>query len=96
MTTTTNQERDEAMRETERKLFILSAMLSKQDGLQTKLSLMQGYRVRATDEEAKGAFLDAIMNDKPDYAIQQVLCMEVPKDVLADPPPPTNQEHGEG
>jgi hypothetical protein len=66
------------------KLFILAAMVTKQDGLRTVMSSMQGYRVRATEDEAKGSFVDAVMKEKPDFSITQILCMEVPGDLILE------------
>jgi hypothetical protein len=64
------------------KLFLLSAMVSRNTGHQTTFSHMQGYRTCESEDEAKGDFMTAVWKEKPGYAIEQMLVMEVPLDVL--------------
>ena len=57
------------------KLFILSASLVKTATNATLTSVMQGYRLTENEDEAKGAFLSAVMAEKPDFLIAEILCL---------------------
>ncbi len=65
------------------KLWLISAALQKQDGLKTVMSMMQGYRIRDTQDEAVGSFLAAVQKEKPDFSISQHLVMQVPDETIA-------------
>ena len=60
------------------RLFILCAALIKTDPDKTAFSAMQGYRVCANEDEAKGSFFDAVRVEKPGFYIADLLCMPVP------------------
>lgn len=59
-------------------LYILAASLVKPDVGKTAISLMQGYRHAKNEDEARGSFVAAVMKEKPDFSISQVLVMRVP------------------
>ena len=65
------------------KLYMLSASVIKSEPGKTTHSLMQGYRVCESENEAKGYFVSSVMEEKPGFAIQQLLCMEVPDAAIA-------------
>ena len=74
------------------KLFMLSASLVKHEGITSTRSIMQGYRVGTSENEAKGGFVTAVEKEKPGFGIEQLLCMEVPQaaiDALRQSSPPT-------
>lgn len=64
------------------KLYLLSASLIKSEPGKTVHSLMQGYRVSDSEDAAKGGFVDAVMAEKPGFAISQLLCMAVPDEAI--------------
>jgi hypothetical protein len=63
------------------KTFVLSAQLSKIEytGTQVKThsSMMMGLRRCATLEEAKGSFVLSVLKEKPGFAIDEILSMEI-------------------
>ena len=60
-----------------RKLFILSAMMRRDEAGRVDMSLHQGYRLTETREEAIGSFVDACKILRPDFSIAQVIDMEI-------------------
>jgi hypothetical protein len=64
------------------KLFVLSASLVKNEGIISLRNTMQGYRICATEAEAKDSFVVAVRETKPGFLVEQMLCMEVPPDTI--------------
>lgn len=63
-------------------LFSVAAMLSKPAPFKTAYRLMNGYRCAANEDEAKGSYLQKIRDEYPDYALLDLLVLEVPEEVL--------------
>lgn len=61
------------------RLFALSASLFIRDGNKTTTSLIQGWRRCRNEDEARGSFFKVIEDTKPGFAIEQMLCMEIPE-----------------
>jgi hypothetical protein len=62
------------------KLFALAATLCKDIPNGKSWSLIQGYRRRDNEDEARGSFMRSIEKEKPDFYIFQMLVMEIPPD----------------
>lgn len=65
-----------------RTLFILSAAIIKSEPGQMVYSHMQGYRVSESEDEAKGKFITAVMDEKPGFSISGLLCMAIPEETI--------------
>lgn len=64
-------------------LFIISASMSKRDGMITASTILQGYRLMDTKEQAVGDFVLKGTDTRPGFSIDQVICMEVDPDHIA-------------
>jgi hypothetical protein len=72
------------MKEAEQtEVYVLAASLIKSEPGKSIHSLMQGYRVARSEDEAKGSFISSVMEEKPEFAISQLLCMVVPRAALS-------------
>ncbi len=60
-------------------LFILTASIFKDIPGGNTRTVILGYRRLASEDEAKGSFLTHVQTTKPDYVIEQLLCLEVPE-----------------
>lgn len=63
-----------------KKLFIMSALLSKRDGFNLITSSMLSHRFAATDKEAIDSFKKAVERHKPGFNIDTLLCDEIKRD----------------
>lgn len=69
------------------KLWMLAALLVKQGPNGGSIrNMMQGYRVRETEDEARGSFVAAVFEKNPDYAIDQMLVNEIPREHFPQEP----------
>ena len=59
-------------------LYILAATLQKSVPGGCQHHQMIGYRLRQTEDEARGSFLTAVQAENPGHAIALLGCMEVP------------------
>ncbi len=62
------------------RLYALSVSLKKDSGNQSILSSMVGYRRAHNEDEARGSFLKSVEENKPDFLISQMLCIEIPEE----------------
>jgi hypothetical protein len=60
-----------------RKMFTLAAVLIRDNGKGKDISLHQGYRLTATEDEAIGSFVAHCKEIKPGFAIAEVIALEV-------------------
>jgi hypothetical protein len=58
--------------------FALSATVSKSVPGGSVNSSMVGYRRCNTEDEARGSFIRSVEKEKPDFSIDQLLCIEIP------------------
>ena len=65
-------------------LYILSASLVRPEPGQTAISMMQGYRHAENEDEARGSFVAAVMKEKPDFSISQLLVMRIPDEHILE------------
>lgn len=63
-----------------KKLFILSALLSKMDGFNRITSSMMGYRFAVTDAEARDSFKKKLARHKEGFTIDVLMCDEILRD----------------
>lgn len=60
------------------KLFVISAILRRYDGINPTMKLVQGYRGNVHSEaEALGSFIATHKKDYPDFVISDYLILEV-------------------
>lgn len=71
-----------------RKLYILSALVSKREpfagGERIVTSMVTGYRIAHCDDEARGHFVAGVFEKKPGFSIDDVTCMRVKREEVAD------------
>lgn len=63
-------------------LYAGCALLVRHDAMSTTHSAVLSYRVAVSRDEAVGSIIAAAMAQKPGFAVSEVLCMEVPDDVI--------------
>jgi len=69
--------------------WILSAILTKREGDKATVSNLFGYRIRETEDEARGSFLTALMEKHPGNVIDRLAVLEVPPEHF-----PSNERAG--
>lgn len=67
---------------TRRRLWLLSASVRKEVPGANITSHLHGYRLCASEDEARGSFLTCVMAEKPGFALTEMLCSTVPDDAL--------------
>lgn len=66
-----------------RKVFALSAVMTKSEPMSQVTTLMQGWRFTETKDEALGSFLESCKEAKPGFAVLDMLAMEIPQEQIA-------------
>lgn len=59
-------------------LYVVSAMMHRAVGGEDTFTHISGYRVADNGDQAKGDFVSKCFEERPGFAIAQLLCMEVP------------------
>lgn len=65
------------------KLFTFVAHMSRRDGLTNISSVVMGYRVMQSADEARGSFIESAFKSKPGFELVELLEQEVPSEHLA-------------
>ena len=91
---------DAKIADTSSKLWMLSAMVSKSIPGGLTRTLCQGYRISASEDEARGSFVAWVFSVKPEFSIDNVLCMEIPREAMCHalgiPKPDPEQQDATG
>lgn len=64
------------------KLFILAARMVKDAPNGKESHLITGYRIRDSEDAAKGNFVSSIFEEKPNFCIEDLLCLQIPDEVI--------------
>lgn len=64
------------------RMWLLAAMVSRREVSATKMSMVSGYRVTASEDAARGSFLRSVQEAKPGFSVDELNCMEIPASAL--------------
>lgn len=63
-------------------VWLLMALLSKRDDAGNTASCMMGWRVMASEDEARGSFMRAIERGKPGFSVDDLTVTLLPEDAM--------------
>ena len=63
-------------------LWIFMATVSKRSEGSYITSAILGWRINASENEAKGSFLSVVETEKPGFSIDEITCIQVPEAAL--------------
>lgn len=64
------------------RLWVLGALISKQEPGMMLHNIVACYRIAATEDEARGSFFVGAQAEKPGFAVNEIVCVEIPADAM--------------